>query len=61
VNSALVNRAAAAGHFTGLPRRVIYRLTEQGHMSVTSKCWRLFYEGSELDRTFAAKDAKAAE
>lgn len=56
----LLPSAAAAAAYTGLPRRVIYRLTEQGHLPVTRKGRRLYYRRSELDRAFKAHDAEVA-
>lgn len=52
----LINGAADAASFTGLTRRQIYRLTEQGLLPVIRKGRRLFYRRSELEATFTATD-----
>lgn len=60
MNSDLLPGAARAAAYTGLPRRVIYRMTEQGHLPVTRKGRRLFYRKTELDEAFKATAVKAA-
>ena len=53
----LINGAAAAASYTGLPRRVIYRLAEQGQVPVVRKGRRLYFRKSQLDRAFSAQEA----
>lgn len=55
MNADLIDGADAAAAFTGLSRRQIYRLTEQGHLPVIRKGRRLFFRRSELERTFSAR------
>ena len=48
----LLAGADAAAAYMGLPRRTIYRLTEQGHIPAAKKGRRLYYRKSELDLAF---------
>jgi len=57
MQSDLISGAEAAAAYTGLPRRVIYRLTEQGHLPVRRMGRRLYYRKSELDQAFAGHSA----
>lgn len=50
----LIAGADDAARFTGLTRRQIYRLTEQGLLPVTRKGRRLFFRKSELEAAFSA-------
>lgn len=50
----LIAGAADAASYTGLSRRVIYRLTEQGRLPAIRMGRRLYYRKSELDRAFKA-------
>jgi excisionase family DNA binding protein len=56
----LIAGAADAASYTGLSRRVIYRLTEQGHLPAIRMGRRLYYRKSELDRTFKATSLSLA-
>ena len=60
LHSDLLPSAAEAAAYTGLPRRVIYRMTEQGHLPVTRKGRRLVYRKSELDQAFKSTDMRTA-
>lgn len=55
MNNDLISGASAAAAFTGLSRRMIYRLAEEGHVPVTRKGRRLYFRKSELDRAFSAR------
>lgn len=57
MNTDLIEGAARAASFTGLSRRKIYRLAEQGHVPVVRKGRRLYFRKSELERAFRAADA----
>jgi len=46
--------AQEAASYTGLSRRLIYRLTEQGHLPVVKKGRRLFFSRSALEQAFNA-------
>jgi excisionase family DNA binding protein len=48
----LIEGAANAATFTGLSRRKIYRLVEQGHVPSVRKGRRLYFRKSELERAF---------
>lgn len=48
----LIEGAAGAASFTGLTRRKIYRLVEQGHLPCVRKGKRLFFRKSELRKAF---------
>ena len=50
----LLDGAAAAADYTGLPRRVIYRLADTGEIPVIRKGNKLFFRKSALDQAFAA-------
>ncbi|HEX8583111.1 MAG TPA: helix-turn-helix domain-containing protein [Allosphingosinicella sp.] len=52
MNHDLIEGAARAASFTGLSRRKIYRLAEQGHVPVVRKGRRLYFRKSELERAF---------
>ena len=54
MNTDLIEGAASAAAFTGLSRRKIYRLVEQGHVPTVRKGRRLYFRRSELDRAFRA-------
>lgn len=60
LNSDLLPGAAEAAAYIGLPRRAIYRMTEQGHLPVCRKGRRLFYRKSELDMAFKGAGVKVA-
>lgn len=55
--SDLIAGADGAAHYTGLPRRTIYRLVEAKHIPVVRKGRRLYFRRSELDRAFSAQEA----
>jgi excisionase family DNA binding protein len=52
LNLDLIEGAAEAAAFTGLSRRKIYRLVEQGHVPSVRKGRRLYFRKSELEQTF---------
>lgn len=52
MNMDLIEGASNAAAFTGLTRRKIYRLAEQGHVPVIRKGRRLYFRKSELERAF---------
>lgn len=52
MQSDLIEGAADAAVFTGLTRRKIYRLVEQGHVPTVRKGRRLYFRKSELDSAF---------
>lgn len=52
MNTDLLEGAAKAAAFTGLSRRKIYRLADEGHLPVIRKGRRLFFRKSELERAF---------
>lgn len=52
MNLDLIEGASDAAAFTGLSRRKIYRLAEQGHVPVIRKGRRLYFRKSELERAF---------
>ena len=54
VNTDLIEGAANAAAFTGLSRRKIYRLVEDGHVPAVRKGRCLYFRKSELDRAFRA-------
>lgn len=49
--------AESAASYTGLSRRTVYRLVDEGRLPVVRKGRRLYFRRSELDRTFSAKEA----
>lgn len=53
----LVNGAGAAADYVGLPRRMIYNMTERGLLPVIRKGRRLFYRKSELEAAFRSEAA----
>jgi excisionase family DNA binding protein len=55
MNTDLIEGAAKAATFTGLSRRKIYRLAEQGHVPVIRKGRRLYFRKSELERAFSVE------
>lgn len=57
MNTDLIEGATNAAAFTGLSRRKIYRLVEQGHVPTVRKGRRLYFRKSELDRAFRAAGA----
>ena len=57
MNLDLIEGASNAAAFTGLSRRKIYRLAEQGHVPVIRKGRRLYFRKSELERAFMSADA----
>lgn len=59
MNTDLIEGAARAAIFTGLSRRKIYRLAEQGYVPVVRKGRRLYFRKSELECAFSG--AKAAQ
>lgn len=61
MNIDLIRGAAAAAAFTGLPRPVIYRLAEQGHLPVTRKGRSLYFRKSELEKAFQANHRRCLE
>lgn len=56
MNSDLIIGANGAALFTGLTRRAIYRLADEGHIPVTRKGRRLYFLKSELERAFSATE-----
>ncbi|WP_235506699.1 helix-turn-helix domain-containing protein [Altererythrobacter sp. Root672] len=54
MNSDLLSGASGAATYTGLDRRRIYRLVEDGHLPVVRKGRRMFFRKSELDCAFRA-------
>ena len=48
----LIEGAADAANFTGLSRRKIYRLAEEGHLPVIRKGRQLYFRKSELELAF---------
>jgi len=48
----LISGADGAAAYTGLSRRKIYRLAEEGHIPTIRKGRRLYFRKSELDRAF---------
>ena len=52
VNLDLIEGASNAAAFTGLSRRKIYRLVEQGHVPVIRKGRRLYFRRNALDSAF---------
>ena len=55
MNNDVISSASAAAAVTGLSRRMIYRLAEEGHVPVTRKGRRLYFRKSELERAFSAR------
>lgn len=53
----LIAGAADAARYTGLSRRQVYRLTEQGLLPVIRKGRRLYYRKSELEVAFTSLSA----
>lgn len=57
MNTDLIQGAMNAAAFTGLSRRKIYQLVEQGHVPSIRKGRRLYFRKSELDVAFRATEA----
>ena len=57
----LMEGAAAAAEFTGLTRRKIYRLVDEGHLPCVRKGRRIFFRKSELRAAFAGMPDAASE
>jgi len=55
VNTDLLEGASSAAAYTGLSRRKIYRLADEGHLPVIRKGRALFFRKSELDRAFSTE------
>lgn len=53
----LLRGASAAARYLGVSARVIYHMTDGGHLPVTRKGGRLFYRKSELDAAFRSEVA----
>lgn len=53
----LIRGARGAAEFTGLSRRMIYHLTENGNLPVIRKGRCLFYRKSDLEKSFSAEAA----
>lgn len=60
MNDDLVCGAAAAADYTGLSRRVIYRLTDEGLLPVVRMGRRLYYLKSSLKAAFRPHEMVAA-
>lgn len=52
LNADLIDGAAAAANYCGLPRRVIYHLVENGELPAIRKGRKLFFRKSELEAAF---------
>ena len=57
MNRDLIEGASDAAAFTGLSRRKIYRLAEEGHVPVIRKGRRLYFRKSELELAFKSASA----
>lgn len=57
MNSDLIVGANGAALYTGLSRRTVYRLVDEGHIPAVRKGRRLYFRKSELDRAFSAQEA----
>ena len=57
MNSDLIVGADGAACYTGLSRRTVYRLVDDGHMPAVRKGRRLYSRKSELDRAFSTQEA----
>lgn len=57
MNSDLIIGADNAALFTGLPRRTIYRLVDEGHIPAVRKGRRLYFRKTELERAFSTQEA----
>lgn len=57
MNSDLIVGADGAALYTGLSRRTIYRLVDEGQIPAVRKGRRLYFRKSELDRAFSAQEA----
>ncbi|MPT48739.1 MAG: DNA-binding protein [Sphingobium sp.] len=51
----LLNGAAEAAKYMGLPRASIYHMTKKGLLPVIRKSRRLFYRKSDLDAAFRSE------
>ncbi len=47
--------AESAASYTGLSRRTVYRLVDEGRLPVVRKGRRLYFRRSELDRSFSTQ------
>lgn len=56
----LLNGAASAAEFTGMSRRQIYRLVEEGQLPCTRKGRRLFFLKADLLRAFQSNVPRRA-
>ena len=50
----LINGAAAAAAYTGLPQRTIYHLVETGQLPAIRKGRRLYFRKTELEQSFSS-------
>ncbi|MEO1921833.1 MAG: helix-turn-helix domain-containing protein [Sphingomonadaceae bacterium] len=57
LNSDLIQGAAAAAEFTGLPRRTIYNMVENDQLPAIKRGRRLFFRRSELEAAFRSSEA----
>lgn len=57
MHSDLMVGAESAASYTGLSRRTVYRLVDEGRLPVVRKGRRLYFRRSELDRAFSAQEA----
>lgn len=57
MHSDLMVGADSAASYTGLSRRTVYRLVDEGRLPVIRKGRRLYFRRSELDRAFSAPEA----
>lgn len=57
MHSDLIIGADGAAIYTGLSRRTVYRLVDEGHIPAVRKGRRLYFRKSELDRAFSAQEA----
>lgn len=57
MHSDLMVGAESAASYTGLSRRTVYRLVDEGRLPVVRKGRRLYFRRSELDRAFSAEEA----
>lgn len=59
MNSDLIIGADNAALFTGLSRRTVYRLVDEGHIPAVRKGRRLYFRKSELERAFSTQQVAA--
>jgi|TARA_R100000501_G_C2625442_1_gene118891 excisionase family DNA binding protein len=55
LNSDLIQGAAGAAEYTGLPRRMIYNMVENQQLPVIRRGRRLFFRRSELEAAFRSQ------